>query len=179
MRLFVRGRHPTLTDKRRVGLWLDIVERLPEGEREILESIRRGDSDASAIQSSRGTCPLECADRRSEECRAAQDQWRRVMRNRRSTGARSPLNLTETVIENDEMTVEDRLVIRGAPHRAQPKLTPADIRRILARSATRLGPGERDDNFGAGLIDPLRVLQLADPRTAAATPPPASKPTQQ
>jgi subtilisin family serine protease len=60
-----------------------------------------------------------------------------------------------------------------------PKLTPADIRRILTASAKRLSPGERDDNFGAGLIDPLRALQLADPRTAAATPPPASKPMQQ
>ena len=60
-----------------------------------------------------------------------------------------------------------------------PKLTPADIRRILQASAKRLGAGERDDNFGSGLIDPLKALQLADPRTAAATPPPASKPMQQ
>src|SRR5262249_26879710 len=35
-----------------------------------------------------------------------------------------------------------------------PKLTPADIRRILTASAKRLAPGERDDNFGSGLIDP-------------------------
>ncbi len=48
-----------------------------------------------------------------------------------------------------------------------PKLTPADIRRILTASARRLGPGERDDNFGAGLIDPLKALQLADPRSTA------------
>ena len=60
-----------------------------------------------------------------------------------------------------------------------PKLTPADVRRILQSSARRLGAGERDDNFGSGLIDPLKALQLADPRTAAATPPPASKPMQQ
>ena len=53
-----------------------------------------------------------------------------------------------------------------------PKLTPADIRRILTASARRLGPGERDDNFGAGLIDPLKALQLADPRTV--TPGPAT-----
>ena len=53
-----------------------------------------------------------------------------------------------------------------------PKLTPADIRRILTMSAKRLGPGERDDNFGSGLIDPLQALQLADPRTATTTPPP-------
>ena len=52
-----------------------------------------------------------------------------------------------------------------------PKLTPADIRRILTASAKRLGPGERDDNFGSGLIDPLRALQLADPRIATTTPP--------
>src|SRR5262249_34299050 len=33
-----------------------------------------------------------------------------------------------------------------------PKLTPADIRRILTASAKRLAPGERDNNFGSGLI---------------------------
>jgi subtilisin family serine protease len=54
-----------------------------------------------------------------------------------------------------------------------PKLTPADVRRILTLSAKRLGPGERDDNFGSGLIDPLKALQLATPQTAAAPPPPA------
>ena len=54
-----------------------------------------------------------------------------------------------------------------------PKLTPADIRRILTASAKRLAPGERDNNFGSGLIDPLKALQLADPHTAASTPPPA------
>ena len=58
-----------------------------------------------------------------------------------------------------------------------PKLTPADIRRILTSSAKRLGPGDRDENFGAGLVDPLKALQLAIPRTAATTPPP--NPTQQ
>ena len=52
-----------------------------------------------------------------------------------------------------------------------PKLTPADIRRILTASAKRLAPGERDDNFGSGLIDPPQALQLADPRTATTTPP--------
>ena len=51
-----------------------------------------------------------------------------------------------------------------------PKLTPADVRRILQASARRLGAGERDDNFGSGLIDPLKALQLADPRTAATMP---------
>jgi subtilisin family serine protease len=53
-----------------------------------------------------------------------------------------------------------------------PKLTPADVRRIL-----RLSPGERDDSFGSGLIDPLKALQLADPRTAATAPMPATAPT--
>jgi subtilisin family serine protease len=52
-----------------------------------------------------------------------------------------------------------------------PKLTPADIRRILTASAKRLAPGERDDNFGSGLIDPLQALQLADPRIVTTTPP--------
>jgi hypothetical protein len=53
-----------------------------------------------------------------------------------------------------------------------PKLTPADIRRILQMSAKRLGTGERNDNFGSGLIDPLQALQLAEPRSATTTPPP-------
>jgi subtilisin family serine protease len=52
-----------------------------------------------------------------------------------------------------------------------PKLTPADIRRILTTSAKRLGPGERDDSFGSGLIDPLQALQLADPRIVTTAPP--------
>jgi filamentous hemagglutinin family protein len=45
-----------------------------------------------------------------------------------------------------------------------PKLKPVDVRRILTASAKRMGPGDRDDNFGYGLIDPLKALQLADPR---------------
>jgi subtilisin family serine protease len=36
-----------------------------------------------------------------------------------------------------------------------PKLTPADIRRILTTSAKRLSAGDRDHNFGSGLVDPL------------------------
>ena len=51
-----------------------------------------------------------------------------------------------------------------------PRLTPADIRRILTGSAKRLGPGPRDDNFGAGLVDPLKAIQSADPRTVSRTP---------
>ena len=41
-----------------------------------------------------------------------------------------------------------------------PKLTPAEIRRILTATPRRLGPGERDDDFGSGLIDPPKALQL-------------------
>ena len=41
---------------------------------------------------------------------------------------------------------------------SNPRLTPADIRRILTGSAKRLGPGQRDDNFGAGLVDPVQAL---------------------
>jgi filamentous hemagglutinin family protein len=47
-----------------------------------------------------------------------------------------------------------------------PRLTPADIRRILTTSAKRLAPGDRNDEFGSGLVDPLKALQSADPRTA-------------
>jgi subtilisin family serine protease len=52
-----------------------------------------------------------------------------------------------------------------------PKLTPANVRQILTTSAKRLAPGERDDNFGSGLVDPLRALQSAEPRTVTTTPP--------
>jgi subtilisin family serine protease len=52
-----------------------------------------------------------------------------------------------------------------------PKLTPADIRRILTTSAKRLSVGERDDDFGSGLVDPLGALQSAEPRTVTTTPP--------
>jgi len=60
-----------------------------------------------------------------------------------------------------------------------PKLSPADIRRILTASAKRLSAGERDDNFGSGLIDPLQALQLADPRSATTTPPAPTRPIRQ
>jgi subtilisin family serine protease len=46
-----------------------------------------------------------------------------------------------------------------------PNLTPADVKRILTASAKKLGP---NDQFGAGLIDPTRALQLAAPRTSEA-----------
>jgi subtilisin family serine protease len=57
-----------------------------------------------------------------------------------------------------------------------PRLTPADIKRILTGSAKRLAPGDRDDNFGSGLVDPLRALQSTDPRTATPAPAPAPAP---
>jgi filamentous hemagglutinin family protein len=49
-----------------------------------------------------------------------------------------------------------------------PRLTPDDVRRILTASAKRLGP---NDQFGAGLIDPTKALQLAAPRSVEASPP--------
>jgi filamentous hemagglutinin family protein len=45
-----------------------------------------------------------------------------------------------------------------------PALTPADVRRILASSARRLGP---NDQFGAGLVDPAKAVALAAPRSVA------------
>ena len=49
-----------------------------------------------------------------------------------------------------------------------PKLTPADVRRILTASAKKLGPA---DQFGAGLVDPAKALQLATPRSSELSPP--------
>ena len=62
---------------------------------------------------------------------------------------------------------------RGAAARAQSE---THARRHPPHSDNRApggsAPGERDDNFGSGLVDPLKALQLAIPRTAATTPPP-------
>ena len=58
------------------------------------------------------------------------------------------------------MTVSDKLLAAMRTGR--------DIRRILTNSAKRLGPGLRDDNFGSGLIDPLKAIQMADPRVSVA-----------
>jgi subtilisin family serine protease len=51
-----------------------------------------------------------------------------------------------------------------------PRLKPADIRRILTTSARRLGTGARNDDFGSGLVDPVGALTAADPRVAGTTP---------
>ena len=45
------------------------------------------------------------------------------------------------------------------------KLTPADVRKILLGSAKRLGPVNM---FGAGLVDPVRAVEMSTPRSAAA-----------
>ena len=62
---------------------------------------------------------------------------------------------------------------RGAAARAQSRSSrPPTSAASCNSSARRLGAGERDDNFGSGLVDPLKALQLAVPRTAATTPTP-------
>jgi subtilisin family serine protease len=53
-----------------------------------------------------------------------------------------------------------------------PQLKPDEVKRILAASAKRLGP---NDQFGAGLIDPAKALQLSAPRTSEAAPAPARR----
>ncbi len=52
------------------------------------------------------------------------------------------------------------------------KLTPAEVRKILAASAKRLGPSNQ---FGAGLVDPVRAIEMATPRSAAAPATPRPK----
>ena len=46
-----------------------------------------------------------------------------------------------------------------------PRLTPVDVRRILIASAKRIGPANM---FGAGLVDPMKAIEMAAPRSAAA-----------
>jgi subtilisin family serine protease len=53
-----------------------------------------------------------------------------------------------------------------------PNLRPAEVRRILTSTARRLGTAARDDNFGSGLVDPLRALQAAGPRVSSVAPRP-------
>jgi subtilisin family serine protease len=55
-----------------------------------------------------------------------------------------------------------------------PNLKPEDIRKILTSTATRLAGAERDDNYGAGLVDPSKAIQSAGELTLvenASTPP--------
>jgi hypothetical protein len=40
-----------------------------------------------------------------------------------------------------------------------PRLKPADIRRLLTVTASRLGEGPRARDFGAGLVDPLKAVE--------------------
>ena len=51
-----------------------------------------------------------------------------------------------------------------------PNLRPAEVRKILTSTARRLGTAPRDDNFGAGLVDPLRAIQAAGPRVSSVAP---------
>src|SRR5262245_48274371 len=53
-----------------------------------------------------------------------------------------------------------------------PQLTPVDIRRILTATAKRLGPANL---FGAGLIDTMKAIEMATPRSTEA--PATARPT--
>lgn len=48
-----------------------------------------------------------------------------------------------------------------------PRLTPADVRRILMRSARTLAGGQRAQDYGAGMVDALRAVSAAGPSTSA------------
>jgi subtilisin family serine protease len=45
-----------------------------------------------------------------------------------------------------------------------PTLKPADVRRILEATATDLGPKGKDTQFGWGLVNPQKALQMVDER---------------
>jgi subtilisin family serine protease len=49
-----------------------------------------------------------------------------------------------------------------------PRLTPADVRRILTRTAKSLGRGDRSRDYGAGLVDALNAVNAASSPTTAA-----------
>jgi subtilisin family serine protease len=55
-----------------------------------------------------------------------------------------------------------------------PRLTPDDVRKILTASAKRLGPAAM---FGAGLVDPVRAIEMATPRSTQAPAPATVRPT--
>lgn len=45
-----------------------------------------------------------------------------------------------------------------------PKLTPSDVRRILTRTARSLGRGERNRDFGAGLVNAFQAVSSTGQR---------------
>jgi hypothetical protein len=47
-----------------------------------------------------------------------------------------------------------------------PRLTPSDVRNILAATAKKLPNGRND--VGAGLVDPVQALSKSGPKSAAA-----------
>jgi hypothetical protein len=55
-----------------------------------------------------------------------------------------------------------------------PRLTPVDVRKILIASAKRLGPANM---FGAGLVDPMKAIEMATPRSTQAPVPATTRPT--
>jgi subtilisin family serine protease len=65
-----------------------------------------------------------------------------------------------------------------------PNLGPEDVRKVLTQSARRLGPKDRDDDFGSGLVDPSKAVQTATDfkssavatGTTPARPAPAARP---
>jgi len=55
------------------------------------------------------------------------------------------------------------------------KLTPADVRKILEESATDLGPRGKDAQFGWGLANPQRALELVAERMKSSEQTPAKR----
>ena len=55
-----------------------------------------------------------------------------------------------------------------------PRLTPADVRRILVATAKRIGPANM---FGAGLVDTMKAIEMATPRSTEAPAPATTRPT--
>ena len=56
---------------------------------------------------------------------------------------------------------------------ANPKLTAAQVRKILCDTADDLGPSGRDEKFGYGRVDAYRAVKAAKATAAGTTPPPA------
>ncbi len=55
-----------------------------------------------------------------------------------------------------------------------PKLSPDEIRSILTSTAKTLGTRTRDDEFGYGLVDPIKALNSVNPRASSLEPAPAA-----